>query len=73
MPSGKRVMRRIDRCIAPIVSMLNSYGIPTLASCCGHKSRFGNVAVDPHRVNITFDPDGKIIISLETTRQDVKA
>lgn len=26
----------VDRCIAPIISALNSNGIPTYTSCCGH-------------------------------------
>lgn len=26
----------IDSCIAPLVQMLNDYGIKTVSSCCGH-------------------------------------
>ena len=26
----------IDACIAPLVQMLNDYGIETIACCCGH-------------------------------------
>lgn len=36
-PSGTNwQVVKIDRCIAPIISALNSNGISTLASCCGH-------------------------------------
>ena len=35
----------IDRCIASIVSALNHNGIRTVASCCGHGKRPGNIAL----------------------------
>lgn len=34
-----------DPCIAPIVKALNEAGIPTVASCCGHGERPGNIAL----------------------------
>ena len=33
----------IDSCIAPIVKALNNGGIKTIASCCGHGNRWGNI------------------------------
>ena len=27
---------KVDACIAPLVQMLNDYGVQTIASCCGH-------------------------------------
>ena len=35
----------IDRCIAPLVKGLNDSGIRTVASCCGHGKRPGNIAL----------------------------
>ena len=37
----------IDSCIAPLVQMLNDYGIETIASCCGH----GKVAKSGIRIS----------------------
>lgn len=35
----------MDRCIAPLVEALNAAGVETVASCCGHGYRPGNVAL----------------------------
>jgi len=31
-----RIETKVDACIAPLVQMLNNYGIETIACCCGH-------------------------------------
>ena len=35
----------IDSCIAPIVKALNDGGVVTVASCCGHGHRRGNIVL----------------------------
>ena len=35
----------VDRCIAELVSALNFGGTATVASCCGHGKRPGNIAL----------------------------
>jgi len=40
---------RVDSCIAPIVQALNSAGIKTIASCCGHNKRQGNIVLGDER------------------------
>jgi hypothetical protein len=35
----------VDSCIAPIVRALNAMGVVTVASCCGHGKRPGNIAL----------------------------
>lgn len=40
-PDGNR--RAIDACIAPLVKILNDAGVATVASCCGHGKRPGNI------------------------------
>lgn len=35
----------VDPCIAPLVQALNDAGIETMASCCGHGRRPGNIAL----------------------------
>ena len=43
----------IDRCISKIVTVLNSGGLPTVASCCGHGKSHGNIALlDGRFINI---------------------
>jgi hypothetical protein len=39
----------VDSCIAPIVKSLNDSGIETVASCCGHGKRPGNIALKDGR------------------------
>ncbi|MCK5601619.1 hypothetical protein KAR91_07120 [Candidatus Pacearchaeota archaeon] len=39
----------IDSCIAPIVQALNNAGIATVASCCGHNKRPGNIVLKDGR------------------------
>ena len=36
---------KVDSCIAPIVRALNNADIQTVASCCGHNKRPGNIAL----------------------------
>ena len=38
-------VRDVDRCIAAIVIALNQNGIATIACCCGHGVRPGNIAL----------------------------
>lgn len=35
----------VDDCIAPLVALLNQFGYPTAASCCGHNRRPGTIAL----------------------------
>src|SRR5687767_10266247 len=35
----------VDRCISALVETLNASGIHTVASCCGHGNRPGNIAL----------------------------
>jgi len=37
--------RDVDRCIASLVRALNDGGVKTVASCCGHGNRPGNIAL----------------------------
>ncbi|MBW2675344.1 MAG: hypothetical protein JRD89_18355 [Deltaproteobacteria bacterium] len=51
-------VRDIDWCIAPIVKALNTAGITTIASCCGHGKRFANIAlIDGREILICPDFD----------------
>ena len=38
-----------DPCIAPLVNALNSGGLATVASCCGHGKRPGKIALTDGR------------------------
>ena len=40
----------VDSCIAPIVRALNDSGIPTIASCCGHGKKNGNIVLHDGRI-----------------------
>lgn len=42
----------IDRCIAHIVQVLNSNGIPTISSCCGHSPTNSGYIVLTNRILI---------------------
>jgi hypothetical protein len=46
----------VDQCIAPLVRALNAAGIATVASCCGHGKRPGNIALaDGRELIIALD------------------
>jgi len=60
----------VDACIAPLVQMLNDYGIHTTGCCCGHGRSEGSVLIDQegqrviltlpgHPYPSTFAVDGK--------------
>lgn len=42
---GRWQTAAVDVCIAPLVQALNAGGIATIASCCGHGRRPGNIAL----------------------------
>ena len=46
----------VDSCIAPMVVALNAAGIATVASCCGHGRRPGNIALADGR-EMVIAPD----------------
>lgn len=46
----------IDKCIAPIIEALNMCGVETVASCCGHGRRPGNIALRDGR-ELIIAPD----------------
>lgn len=46
----------VDKCIVPLVKALNEAGLTTVASCCGHGKRYGNIALADGR-EILIMPD----------------
>lgn len=46
-PNGNK--RGVDACIAPIVKALNDAAIGTVASCCGHGTHVGSIALTDGR------------------------
>jgi len=43
----------VDACLAPLVQMLNEYGIKTLACCCGHgKIKTSSVIISSKNVKL---------------------
>lgn len=62
----RRKRASIDSCIAPLVNALNGAEILTVASCCGHFKRPGNIALADGR-ELIVAPD------YETARQVDKA
>ncbi len=35
-PISGRIAIPVDKCIAPLVQLLNDYGVRTIGCCCGH-------------------------------------
>jgi hypothetical protein len=46
----------IDNCLVPIIDALNKGGVPTIASCCGHGNRWGNIMLADDR-ELIIAPD----------------
>lgn len=41
----------VDLCIAPLIQVLNAYGIQTIASCCGHgKIKVASIRIHPRHI-----------------------
>ena len=48
----------VDRCLAPLVEMLNIYGIETVACCCGHgKSSHSYIKISAQNVKLVAMKD----------------
>ena len=45
VPIASGIPRGVDACIAPLIRALNEAGIETIASCCGHGRRPGNICL----------------------------
>ena len=47
------ITAKIDSCIAPLIQMLNDYGIQTVSSCCGHgKTSHSYIRIHPKNIMI---------------------
>ena len=49
-------LRNIDDCLVPIIKALNNGGVKTIASCCGHGNRWGNIILSDGR-ELIIAPD----------------
>ena len=45
-PISGRTEIPVDVCIAPLVQMLNDYGVHTLGACCGHGKTNGSISYE---------------------------
>jgi len=52
---------RIDQCMNSLISNLNTYGIKTYASCCGH-GRYPMTIIIKHKNGMFFDICNTIFI-----------
>ena len=57
--------KSIDSCIATFVRGLNTFGFKTIASCCGHGKRPGNIALADGR-EIIICPDYETARKIDT-------
>ena len=58
-PVQGRTTIKVDSCIAPLVQMLNDYGIKTIASCCGHgKVKESSIIIDSGHISLRPLDDG---------------
>lgn len=67
---SKKTTERVDSCLAPLVQMLNDYGIETRGCCCGHgKSRaeimihFRHIDIEPIEVDGKEMPRVKLVFN----------
>ena len=55
---------KVDTCLAPLVQMLNDYGIQTIACCCGHgKTEKSSIRIHPKNI-LLIPMDGSLTIHL---------
>lgn len=60
----RRAVKAIDRCIAPIVRALNTAGIRTDASCCGHGKGNGSIILSDGRELVIMARKEKLTITV---------
>jgi len=56
--NNNHVLMSVDSCLATLIGVLNVTGFRTVASCCGHGKRPGNIALEDGR-EIIIVPDYK--------------
>ena len=68
----RKDIKEIDKCLAPLVYMLNEFGIKTCACCCGHgKTKKSWIMIDPRNIQFgRIEHSGLISISLEFPYRD---
>ena len=55
----RRMVVKIDACIAPLVQLLNDFGIETIASCCGHgKTAESSIIISARSLKLLQREDG---------------
>lgn len=60
----------IDKCLIPLITALNAAGLKTVASCCGHGNRPGNIALADGR-EIMIIQDYKTARMIESIFPDI--
>lgn len=55
MAHSGRTEVAVDACLAPLVQMLNDYGVHTVGCCCGHGRDGGNVLYEQAGQTCTLD------------------
>lgn len=60
----------VDACIAGIVQSLNDGGVPTIACCCGHGNRPGNIVLADGR-ELVICPDYKTARAVDGAFPDI--
>ena len=63
---------KVDKCLAPLVKMLNKYGIETIACCCGHgKSPTSGIRISANNIELV-QLDDDLTVHLEFPYQGKK-
>lgn len=59
--------KKIDRCLAPLIKMLNEDGIKTTSCCCGHgKTKKSYIGIQGKNIHLgMFEDTGLVSINLE--------
>jgi hypothetical protein len=50
---------KVDACLAPLVYLLNQFGIKTITSCCGHgKASVSSIRIHPKNIKLSILEEG---------------
>ena len=60
-------VRKIDKCLAPLIIILNAYGIKTTSCCCGHgKTKKSYIGISAKNIHLgKIEGSGLASINLE--------
>lgn len=70
MPISGRTAIPVDACLAPLIQVLNDYGVHTIGCCCGHDQIGGSVRYEQDGQEYEIQLNAPELFQAALARQD---